>query len=155
MNLRTVLPVALALAALSLPALAKNPPLAPAPSHWKLNVAASDFGGGSKSTAGSTSLTANTENNLRWQHSDTNSQGTVSGSWVGAYDGKARPVTGIPGEKFSIKRDGTFHIDRTDGTTIDGTIITADDLKTYTETATVKTKDGHTQHMKLVYDRVK
>jgi len=154
-NLRTILPVALAFSALSFPALAKNPPLAPAPSHWKLNVAASDFGGGSKYTAGNTSLSANTENNLRWQHSDTSSQGTVSGSWVGAYDGKLRPVAGVPGEKFSIKRDGTFHIDRADGTTIDGTIITADDFKTYTETATIKTKDGHQQHVKLVYDRIK
>ena len=155
MNLRTILPVALAFSALSLPALAKDPPLAPAPSHWQLNIAASDFGGGSKYTAGSTHLTANASNNLRWSHSQTDSHGTVSGSWIGAYDGKARPVAGIAGEKFSIKRDGTFHINRTDGTTIDGTIITADDFKTYTETATIKTKDGHVQHVKLIYDRVK
>lgn len=155
MNLRTVLPVAFALSALSLPALSQQPPLAPAPSHWKLNASASDFGGMPPYTASSTTLTANTENNLRWRHSNTDSTGTTSGSWTGAYDGKLRPVTGVKGEKFSIKRDGAFHIDEADGTTIDGTIITADDLKTYTEDATVKTKDGQEHHIKLVYDRVK
>ncbi|HEX5282581.1 MAG TPA: hypothetical protein VFW30_00545 [Bryocella sp.] len=155
MNLRTVLPVALALSALSLPALAQQHPLAPAPSHWKLNASASDFGGMPPYTASSTTLTSNTETNLRWRHSNTDSKGTTSGSWIGAYDGKLRPVTGIKGEKFSIQRDGTFHIDEADGTTIDGTIITADDLKTYTEDATVKTKDGQEHHIKLVYDRVK
>lgn len=155
MKLRTALPVALALSALSLAALAQNPPLAPAPSHWKLNASASDFGGMPPLTAGTTSLSANTETNLRWRHSETRSGATTSGSWTGAYDGKLRPVTGVKGEKFSIQRDGTFHIGEADGTSVDGTIITADDLKSYTETATVKTKDGQEHHVRIVYDRVK
>ena len=154
MNLRTALPVALATSVLSLAALAQHP-LAPAPSHWKLNVAASDFGGGPQLTSATTTLTADTETNLRWRHSDTDSHGTTTGSWSGAYDGKLRPVIGIKGESFSIKRDGTFHVDEPDGSIVDGTIITADDLKSYTETATVKSKDGKEYHVKLVYDRAK
>ncbi|HEY4009580.1 MAG TPA: hypothetical protein VGM11_05475 [Acidobacteriaceae bacterium] len=154
MNLRTALPVVLALSALSLPALAEHP-LSPAPSTWKLNIAASDFGGGPKPASVTTTLFANTDNNLRWRHSETNSQGTTTGSWTGARDGKLRPVSGIKGEKFSMQHDGTFHIDEADGTTVDGTIIGADDGKTYTETATIKTKDGQEHHEKLVFDRVK
>jgi hypothetical protein len=155
MNLRPALPVALALSALSLPALAQNPPLAPAPSTWKLNASASDFGGAPKPTSITTTLYANTESSLRWRHSVTDSHGTVTGSWTGAYDGKLRPVSGIKGEKFSIKRDGAFHVDEADGTTTEGTIIAANNLKSYTETAAIKTKDGHEFHEKLVFDRVK
>ena len=155
MNLRTALPVVLALSAFSLPALAQNPPLAPAPSHWKLNMAKSDFGGAPQPTSITTSISVNTESSLHWTRSVTTKDGTVSESWRGAYDGKLRPTTGAMHDKFSIKRDGTFHVDTGDGETVDGTIITADDLKTINETATVKTKDGHEYHEKLVYDRVK
>ena len=155
MKLRTVLPVALALSALSLPALAQNPPLVPAPSHWKLNVGASDFGGAPEPKSVTTSIPVSTESSLRWTRSVTTKDGTVSESWRGAYDGKLRPTTGAMHDKFSIKRDGTFHVDTADGETVDGTIITADDLKTYVETATVKTKDGHEYHEKLIFDRVK
>lgn len=155
MKLRTALPVALALSALSLPALAQNPPLAPAPSHWKLNASASDFGGAPQPTSITTTILANSPNSLRWRRSVTTSQGTSTESWRGAYDGKLRPATGAEHDKFSIKRDGTFHVDGGDGSTVDGTIITADDLNSYTETATVKTKDGHEYHEKLIFDRVK
>ena len=155
MKLRTALPVALAFSALSLPALAQNPPLAPAPSHWKLNASASDFGGAPQPTSVTTNILANTESNLHWGRTVVTSKGTSTESWRGAYDGKLRPTTGAIHDKFSIKRDGTFHVDTGDGETVDGTIITADDLKTYTQTATVKTKDGHTYHEKLIFDRVK
>lgn len=155
MNLRTALPVALALSALSLPALAQNPPLVPAPSHWKLNASASDFGGAAQPTSITTTILVSTESSLRWSRSVVTSQGTTSESWRGAYDGKLRPTTGTPHDKFSIQRDGTFHVDGGDGSTVDGTIIAADDLKSYTETATVKTKDGHEFHEKLIFDRTK
>ncbi|HEY5382043.1 MAG TPA: hypothetical protein VIJ65_07290 [Acidobacteriaceae bacterium] len=155
MNLRMALPVVLALSVLSLPALAQNPPLAPAPSHWKLNAAASDFGGAPQPTSITTTILANTESSLRWTRSVTTTTGTSTESWRGAYDGKLRLATGAAHDKFSIKRDGAFHVDGGDGSTVDGTIITADDLKTYTETATVKTKDGHEYHEKLIFDRVK
>jgi hypothetical protein len=153
-KLRSLVPVALAVTGLSLAALAQHP-LSPAPSTWKLNIAASDFGGDPKPTSATTTLFANTENNLRWRHSVTDSHGTTTGSWTGARDGKLRPVSGIKGEKFSMQPDGTFHIDEADGTIVDGTIIGADDGKTYTETATTKTKDGQEHHEKLVFDRVK
>ncbi|HTV07985.1 MAG TPA: hypothetical protein VMD97_02945 [Candidatus Aquilonibacter sp.] len=155
MNPRTALPVAFALSALSLAALAQNPPLAPAPSHWKLNVSASDFGGAPQPTSITTNIYADTESNLRWSRSVVTSKGTSTESWRGAYDGKLRPTTGAMHDKFSIRRDGTFHVEGGDGSTVDGTIIAADDLKSYTETATVKDKDGHEFHEKLIFDRVK
>ena len=155
MKLHTALPVALALSALSLSALAQNPPLAPAPSHWKLNMAASDFGGGPQPTSVTVTIPVNTESSFRWTRTVVSSKGTRTESWRGAYDGKLRPTTGAMHDKFSIQRDGTFHVDTGDGETVDGTIITADDLKTMTETGTVKTKDGHEYHEKLVYERVR
>lgn len=154
MNLRTVLPVALALSALPLGALAQSGK-APAPSTWKLNLHASDFGGTPKPTSTTTRLLANSDTSLHWRQTITDSHGTVTHSWSGAPDGKLRPILGGKGEKFSMTKDGTFHVDESDGSTIDGTILTAEDAKSYTETATLRTKDGQEQRLKLIYDRVK
>jgi hypothetical protein len=152
MKLRTLLPAALCLSA-ALGALAQHP-LAPAPSTWKLNASASNFGGTPPPTSITTWLYADTVSSLHWKQTVVDSHGTTTHSWKGAYDGKLRPITDGT-EKFSIEKDGTFHVDEADGSTVDGTIIADDDLKSYTETSTTKTRDGHEYHTKLVYDRVK
>ncbi len=157
MRIRTSMFAAVLVSALSLGAFAQDTKGTdiPSPSTWKLNAAASDFGGGPAVKSATLTVYSNTDTSLRWKEVLTDDTGTHSSSFRGAPDGKSRPMTGSkPAQTISFDPDGSFHVDQAGARVMDGRTVPSADKKSLTQTATFKTPDRHEYHRKLIFDRL-
>jgi hypothetical protein len=132
----------------------------PALGRWKMDTAASDFGGMPAPKSMTVTVTKDTPKMLAWRSTGTDADGTsVKESWSGPKDGTMRPVTGSKeGEQWSFKDTGNGNGDVStktkDGASAKGTLTLSDDKKTYTEESSGKTKDGKDFHQKIVWKKV-
>jgi hypothetical protein len=156
MKRTTFLLSAVLLGSFTFPALAAHTH-APTPSTWKLNVAASDFGGGPTIKADDMTILTDNDKWLKWTDVTVDSDGkTWNTSWSGPQDGTLKPIEGMDGAKAGFKTaDDSSHWVMADGSISDSTLVMTPDKKKVTITNVVKTKDGKTFTQTLVYDRVK
>ena len=129
----------------------------PTPSTWKLDVAASDFGGGPVMKADTQLIQTDTDKWLKFSEVMVDGDGkTWKLSWSGPPDGTSKPVAGMPGASASFKAsEDTGHFVYPDGTSMDSTFVLSGDGKTMTLKAVGSSKDGKQIHQTLVYHRIK
>lgn len=124
---------------------------------WKLNVAKSDFGGGTKLGGMQVQVTSDTPGAVKWSTTMITTGGMqFTYSFAGAADGKDHPAVGTQ-TTYAYAEDGANVTETqkdTDGTVTVGTFSVSPSGKTGTWTYTITDPQGNVVHEKLVFDRV-
>ena len=123
---------------------------------WKLNVAKSDFGGGTKLMSMTTKVDSDTPDLIQFSVNQTTADGfDVSYSYKGAADGKEYPVVGSSSVYSYSEEPGVVHETQkdTDGTITKGDFTVSANGKVGTWLYTITNPDGSVVKQKLVFDR--
>jgi hypothetical protein len=149
--------VVLTLALLSAIAIAQTSTPGPMVGKWKLNVAKSDFGDGSKLQAMLVEVTSDTPDAVIFSVQETADSGMMfTYKFKGPADGKNHPAEGTS-TLYAYTEDGGVVTETqtdTDGTITKGTFALSPNGKVGTWTYTITDPQGAVTHSKLVYDRV-
>lgn len=129
----------------------------PTPSVWKLDVAASDFGGGPAIKSETMTMLIDTDQRARFSDVMVDANGkTYRSSWDGPQDGTFKPVKGMPGVTQSMNTaTDTGEVHAPDGSIQKMAYALSADKKTVTVTGTTTAKSGKTSNQKLVYHRIR
>lgn len=129
----------------------------PTPSVWKLDVAASDFGGAPAPKSEILTQYIDTEQRSKYSDVLVDADGkTTRSSWDGPYDGTFKPIKGMPGVTQAMNTaDDSIHTRMPDGSTQDGIFFLSDDKKTVTLKGTIKDKTGKVINQTILYRRIK
>ena len=122
---------------------------------WKLNVAKSNFGGGSKLLAMTVKVTSDTADLIQFSVDQTLENGfAVSYSFKGAADGKEYPIVGSSSVYSYTEEPGVVHETQkdADGTVTKGNFTVSANGKVGTWNYTVTNPDGSTVTQKLIFD---
>ena len=124
---------------------------------WKLNVAKSDFGGGSKLEGMLVEVTSDTPESIVFNVKETAENGMMfTYTYKGAADGKDYPAQGTS-TLYAYTEEGGVVTETqkdTDGTVTKGTFALSAGGKVGTWTYAITDPQGAVIHTKLVYDRV-
>jgi hypothetical protein len=149
--------VVLTLALLPTIAIAQTSSPGPMVGKWKLNVAKSDFGGGSKLQGMVVEVTSDTPEAIVFNVTETAESGMMfTYKYKGAADGKDYPAEGTS-TLYAYTEEGGVVTETqkdTDGTITKGTFALSANGKVGTWTYTITDPQAAVIHTKLVYDRV-
>jgi len=124
--------------------------------NWKLNLAKSNFGGGSKLMAMTSKVTSDTPALIQFSVDQTVESGfQVSYSFKGAADGKEYQLTGSSSLYSYTEEPGVVHETQkdADGTITKGDFTVSPNGKVGTWNYTITNPDGTVIKQKLVFDR--
>jgi hypothetical protein len=123
------------------------------PSTWKVDIAASDFGGVPAPKSDTLYMKVDTEQWLSWEDVTVDADGTSTTiSWSGIPDGTLRPVTGSK-DMAAYQKNGDAHWALGSGGSVDCTFSLASDKTKATMDCTYKGKSGELVPYKTVYVR--
>ena len=123
--------------------------------NWKLNVAKSDFGTGSKLMSMTIKVDSDTADLIQFSVNQTTSDGfDVTYSYKGAADGKEYPIVGSSSVYSYAEEKGVVHETQkdTDGTLTKGDFTVSANGKVGTWLYTITNPDGSVVKQKLVFD---
>ena len=149
--------VVLTLALLPAIAIAQTSSSGPMVGKWKLNLAKSDFGEGSKPQGMLVEVTSDTPEAVAFNVTETAENGMMfTYKFKGPADGKEHPAEGIS-TLYAYTEEGGVVTETqkdTDGTITKGTFALSANGKIGTWTYTITDPQGAVTHTKQVYDRV-
>ena len=149
--------VVLTLALLPAIAIAQTSSSGPMVGKWKLNLAKSDFGEGSKPQGMLVEVTSDTPEAVVFNVTETAENGMMfTYKFKGPADGKEHPAEGTS-TLYAYTEEGGVVTETqkdTDGTITKGTFALSPNGKVGTWTYTITDPQGAVTHTKLVYDRV-
>jgi hypothetical protein len=122
---------------------------------WKLNVAKSNFGGGTKLMGMVIKVTSDTPELIQFSVDQTTESGfAVSYSYKGAADGKEYPIIGSSSVYSYTEEPGVVHETQkdADGTITKGDFAVSTNGKVGTWNYTVTNPDGSVVKSKLIFD---
>jgi hypothetical protein len=122
---------------------------------WKLNVAKSDFGTGSKLMSMVLKVTSDKPDDIEFSVDQTTADGfQCSYSYKGAADGKEYPIIGSSSVYSYTEETGVVHETQkdTDGTITKGDFTVSTNGKVGTWMYTITNPDGSVVKQKLVFD---
>ena len=123
--------------------------------NWKLNVAKSDFGGGTKLMAMTVKVASDTPELIEFDVDQVTASGfQVSYSFKGAPDGKEYPITGSATVYSYTEQPGVAHETERDpdGTITKGDFTLSPNSKVGTWQYIITSPDGTVVKQKLVFD---
>jgi hypothetical protein len=125
--------------------------------NWKLNVAKSDFGTGSKLMSMVVNVTADLPDRIEFSVDQVTADGfNASYSYKGAADGKEYPIIGSSSVYSYNEEKGVVHETQkdSDGTITQGDFTVSTNGKVGTWLYTITSPDGTVVKQKLVFDHV-
>lgn len=123
------------------------------PSTWKVDIAASDFGGAPIPKSDTLYMKVNTDQWLSWEDVTVDADGkSTTISWSGIPDGTLRPVNGSK-DMAAYQKNGDAHWALATGGSVDCTFSLASEKTKATMDCSYKAKSGELVQLKTVYVR--